>query len=281
MRNLSKFLLKLTFIILLFVPLFFLQSHHHSIYDNTPNLSYKSIIPEPRMKNLKMIGRVDKYGVRGATTTAALHGKVLRVLRFQNITQTAEEHYGIPKNLLLAMMMQESGGVDLLLNSRNDGGAGLCHIQPSVASEFGLKTYQNCKELICYTHGKALRQLIIKSKHDRKKLIVYDEQLHPIINIDAVARMLSVYKKRRVQSISDKWETAIYYYAGKRNYKKYWANVQYFRNKLNNPKTIDAVEKEFNRRNTTLLINGRKADFDSYIQAHQQQNINYGLREYK
>jgi hypothetical protein len=41
------------------------------------------------------------------------------------------------------------------------------------------------------------------------------------------------------------------------------------------------LEQHFNETNSTLTINGKKADFDAYIKSHQKQNINYGLKKYK
>ena len=40
------------------------------------------------------------------------------------------------------------------------------------------------------------------------------------------------------------------------------------------------LEKEFNKRNPNLKINGKAGDFDGYINAHQEQNLNYGLAAY-
>lgn len=244
-------------------------------------LSYKSIIKEPKIRGLKMIGFVDKYGVNGRNSTERLYGKILRSLRFQDISRKVERKYNIPKNLILAMIMQETGGADLVTNGQNDGGGGLCHMQPVIANKFNLKIYQNCKELVCYKHGEALRQLITRKKFDRKQLIQYDDRLHPILNIDAVGRMLTTYKVRPVAGLKNQWARAIYRYAGRYNFKKYWARVNYYQKKLNNPNVIQAVEKMFNQRNSRLIINGKKGDFDTYIKAHQQQNINYGIQKYR
>ena len=240
-----------------------------------PNLSYEAIIPEPVFKNLKMLGNVKRTGVHGQRN----YGMILRCLRFKNVTEKVEEKYGLPKNILLAMVMQESGGVDLLPNSRDDGGLGLCHMQPSVAKEFGLKIYQNCDKLVSTKHGKALRKLIKKYKYDRKKLIKYDDRFHPILNIDAAGRMLAYYgNKKKIKETQLK--TAIYRYAGARNYQKYYDRLLIYKKRIEDEKLIEEVRKAFNKANPKLTINGKKGDFDGYINAHQQQNINYGLNKY-
>ena len=239
-----------------------------------PNLSYKTIIPEPVFKNLNMLGNVKRTGVHGQRN----YGMILRCLRFKNITEKIEKKYGLPENILLAMIMQESGGVDLLPNSGDDGGLGLCHMQPSVAKEFGLKIYQNCNKLVSKKHGKALRKLIKKYKYDRKQLIKFDDRFHPILNIDAAGRMLAYYgNKKKIKETQLK--TAIYRYAGARNYKKYYERLLIFKKRIEDKKLIDEVRKAFNQQNPNLTINGKKADFDDYIKAHQQQNINYGLND--
>lgn len=243
------------------------------------NLRYKPIVEEKKMKNLKMIGYVDDIGVRGKTQEQRLQGMILRVIRFQDITSKVEHKYGLPENILLAMIMQESGGADLLPNSSDDGGLGLCHMQPLLAHNFGLKTYKNCKELVSFEHGKELRELIKKYNYDRKSLIRFDDRFHPILNIDAAGRMLAYYMAGK-QIKNTRLRTAILGYAGSKNYNKYYKNVMYFLRKINDKKLIQKVEKEFNRKNPNLLIGGEKADFDDYIEAHKQQDINYGLDKY-
>lgn len=245
------------------------------------NFKYKVKVKEPEMRNLRMIGKVGRFGVEGSTKTERLYGSILRALRFQNITEKLEKKYHLPQNFLLAMVIQETGGADMLLNGLDDGGAGICHMQGSTASEFGLSTYEQCDKLRCKEHGKELRSIISKHKYDRRKLIEYDDRFHPIYNLDAAARMLSCYKYPKVKGFTMEWSSSIYRYAGRKNYRKYWLNVRYFMKKLNDEKVINAVRKEFNSRNPNFTVNGKKSDFDGYIKAHQQQNINYGLNNYK
>lgn len=245
------------------------------------NLSYQEIIDEPTFQNLRMIGKVEKFGVTGKNKAERLSGKVLRSLRFQNITSKVEEKYGLPKNIVLAMIMHETGGADMLPNGLNDGGLGLCHMQPSVAGDFGLKIYKNSKKLKDKRLGIQLRSLIKEHKYDRKKLIRFDDRFHPILNIDAVGRMLSEYKYPKIKGLSSGFATSVYRYSGKYNFRTYWRNVNYYMKKLNDPSIIKQVEKEFNAKNLNFKIDGVKSDFNGYIKSHQKQNINYGLNEYK
>ena len=178
------------------------------------------------------------------------------------------------------MIMHESGGVDLLPNSGDDGGIGLIHMQPKLAKQFGLKTYADCDKLVCKEHGKELRELITKNNADRKKLIEFDDRFHPILNIDAAARML-VYYRSGNQVKDTPLKTAIYGYAGRYNYKKYYDNIILYLSKLQNEDLIKEVENEFNKENNQLTIDGKKSDFRDYINAHQKQNLNYGLKNYR
>lgn len=228
-----------------------------------------------------MIGKVTKCGVEATDNQKKLQGKVLRALRFQNISQKVEEKYGLPKNLVLAMVIQETGGADMLPNCLDDGGIGICHMQGSTASEFGLKTHQGFKELKSKTHGRVLRSLIEKHQYDRKKLIKYDDRFHPVLNLDAVGRMLTCYRKRRKRTGETEIQVGIRHYAGAFNYSHYWRNVNFFTKTLNDPKFLRSLEKEFNLANKNLIIDGKKADFKAYIKAHQNQNLNYGLGSYK
>ncbi len=238
-------------------------------------LDYNEIVKEPLFNNLNMLGEVKKGGVYGQR----MYGMILRSLRFKNITDAVEKKYKLPENLMLAMIMHESGGVDLLPNSSDDGGIGLIHMQPKLAKQFGLKTYKNCEKLVCRKHGRELRKLIIKNNYDRKKLIEYDDRFNPILNIDAAARMLVYYRSGK-QVKNTPLKTAIYGYAGRYNYSKYYDNIVLYMEKLQDKSLIEDIEEDFNEQNQLLTINGKKADFNDYLEAHQKQNVNYGLRDY-
>ncbi len=249
-------------------------SERDMLLEKPVNLGFEQLVKEVKFKNLHMLGTVKRGGVYGQRT----YGMILRSLRFQNITRRIERKYNLPKNLLLAMIMQESGGVDLLPNSSDDGGIGLIHMQPQLAEQFGLRTYKNCKKLVCKKHGKELRKLIIANKYDRKKLIKYDDRFNPVLNIDAAARMLLYYRSGK-QVKETPLKTAIYGYAGRYNYEKYYKNVIMYMKKLNDKKLLNDIRKDFNKQNPNLTANGKRIGFGGYIKIHQKQNFNYGLKK--
>jgi len=243
------------------------------------NLTYSELYPEPSFENLNMIGSVEIIGVSGRTTDERLYGMILRSLRFKNITNRVEARYGLPENLLLAMIMQETGGVDLLPNSSDDGGLGLCHMQPYMAKLFGLKTYQDCDQMVSKEHGVALRKLINNNNMNKKLLLQFDDRFHPILNLDAAGRMLAFYMKG-TQTQPTPVQTAIYGYAGRYNYPEYYKRVRTYWKHLNDRELIEEIEDKFNQMNPNLKINGTAGNFKAYILVHQQQNRNYGLDNY-
>lgn len=257
-----------------------------------PNLSYKDSVPEMKIENLIMIGEVGKFGVGGH------EGKILRVARFENVTDAIEHRYNLPRHILAAMMMEESGGVDLLPNGLGDGGFGLCHMQSDVAKDFGLRVYANCNGRVCngkdkrscrkngkrLNHALELKQLIAENQTNRREVIKYDERLHPVINLDAVGRMLASYMdgpKIKYHKNFGPLRTAIARYAGIYNYEAYWKDVRENMKMLASAEMRRKVEKDFNKLNPNLRINGSPADFKMYIELSQEQNYNYGLVHYK
>jgi len=235
-------------------------------------VGYQEVYPELRHRNVNMIGFVNKYGVQGSDFKETLYGKILRSLRFKNITDKVEKKYNLPENLILAMIMQETGGVDLLPNGRDDGGLGICHMQPCVARTFGLKTYEDNDKLVDFEYGKRLRELIDTHSADRKLLIKYDDRFNPVLNIEAVGRLLAAAYKGQYPI-----QSAIRAYSGTKNFPTYYKNVCYYQEKLKDEKVIENVKEMFNERNRHFLLGDKKANFDIYIRYHQQQNVNYGL----
>ncbi|MEN9338593.1 MAG: hypothetical protein RI945_318 [Candidatus Parcubacteria bacterium] len=242
---------------------------------------YKEIYPDLKIERLEMLGDVGKYGAD------TVEGKLLRTLRFQNVTRAVEKKYNLPKNIILAMIMEESTGADLVPNARDDGGFGLCHMQGITAKEFGLKTFEDCNEKICDKgHAKRLRQEIEENHYDRKKLINKDDRLHPILNLDAVGRMLACYmsgpkiKREGYRNIGP-LRTAVARYSGTTNFPNYWPDIIKNMKSLKDEKVIEKVRRAFNDKNQNLVINDEPADFDIYIKESLKQNFNYGLESYK
>lgn len=124
-------------------------------------------------------------------------------------------------------------------------------------------------------------KLMIESKNfDRKSLVQYDDRLQPVINIDAVGRMLAYYMRSSIKGCTP-LESAIARYAGAYNYKQYWRDVQKNMDLLSDTLFLSKLEQKFNEKNVDLLVNGKPGNFDSYIKASQEQNYNYGLGAYE
>ena len=237
--------------------------------------AYYSYYSEPVFENLNMIGNVTDYGVDNED------GKISRAMRFKNVADAVQRHYGIkPKNLILAMVCQETGGADLLPNSSDDGGIGLCHMQGSTAYTFGLHTYNNCNELVCTEDGEKLRALIQECGRDLKKLITYDDRFNVLLNLDAVGRILAESNQKDNIPNYTELQSAICRYSGFPNYKRYMREVNKYLDDFNENDYLESVEKRFNEINPDLTINGEHADFKEYIKVCNQQNFNYGLQEY-
>jgi len=120
------------------------------------------------------------------------YGRFLRTYRWHSLVQKAEERYRIEENLLAGLIMQESMGNPLELNSGDDGGAGLMMFQPGTARQFGLKTYGTSAATgRDKNHGNQLRRLIQAKNFDYLKLSQIDERFHVGKSINAGAKFLS------------------------------------------------------------------------------------------
>lgn len=236
---------------------------------------------DPKIENLTLPGHETVYGAD------TVEGKIVRTLQHKNITDAVESKWNLPALSTLAMVMEESTGTDLLPNAHNDGGFGLIHMQPLLAHEFGLKTYKDSHEMR-YTHHKnkinpaeELAEIIASESHTRKELIGLDERLHSLYNIDAAGRMLASYMVKGPIEDLDPYETAIARYAGKYNFRKYLEDIERNRAMLADEETLRITRVKFELLNPNLLINGKRAGFEDYIQAMQEKNKNFGLDEYQ
>lgn len=257
-----------------------------------PNLPflYAEIYSVEIFTNLNMPGKITLYGAHGEK------GKTLRTLRYKNITDAVENRYRLPKNIIMSIIMCETGGVDLLPNALGDGGYGISHIQSGTAKDFGLKVYQDCGAVVCNgkdsrscrleggglaNHSALLKDFILKCDFDKKILINYDERLHPILNLDAVGRILAYYMNSSTLEGLSPLEYAVMKYCGESNYKNgYKLKLDRYMKLFQDKVYLSSVRKEFNDLNPNLLISGKKANFESFLKYHWIQNYNYGLAEY-
>jgi len=134
-----------------------------------------------------------------STSHSSDYGRFLRTYRWNQYIEKAEVGYNIPRGLLAGLIMQESYGNPLQLNSGNDGGAGLMMFQPGTARAYNLKVYGNStKTGRDKVHGLAMRNLVKLNNYNYEKLAALDQRFHVARSIDAGARFLSdLYNKHR------------------------------------------------------------------------------------
>lgn len=250
---------------------------------HAPELPARHSPEELVIKNISLPGRVGRSGLKGAKRDI-FNGKYMRALRFQNITEAVEKRYGIPDGILLAMMVQETHGVQLLPNGANDGGFGLIHMQPLLARKYNLKTYKNSSKKIDHEQGRELRSRLVQNKFQLEKVYHLDERLDMLKNIDAAGRMIATYyfagtidsKNRKF----NRFDSAIWRYAGSTNGAKYEKGVKENMSMIHDKDFMMRLGKLFNKMNPKAEINGKSVNFDGYIQAFHDQNMDWGLSEY-
>jgi len=166
--------------------------------------------------------------------------------------------------------------MELLPNGRDDGGIGLIHMQPSVAVEYGLKTYEGNDKLIDKEYGKRLRELIASKKNDVFVLAREDERFNRLLDIDAAGRMLAQHKSGPVIGEHGPLRTAIMRYAGKHNYEEYYATLRIYMKLLYDESYLAGVGKVFDRNNPDLTINNHRIEegrpFTAYLKAFWEHN---------
>lgn len=251
--------------------------------------SYREINRPVRIEHLTLPGQVTRFGVEGYVA------KFIRALRFKPLTDAVEDRYNLPAGILFSMMVEESNGVEFLPNGLGDGGFGLCHMQPSNAKLFSLKTYRNCSALKCngtsprsclkdgkrQNHAKELLAFLTEHRFDRKLLADSDERLHHLKNIDAAGRMLAAFMSGPPLANMGPLRTAICRYAGSYNYVAYWRDVKTVMNLLTDTAFLKKVEETFNALNGKLEIDGKKGNWELYIRSFHKLCENYGLEAYK
>ncbi len=267
---------------------------HHEYQNLKPQIPLYQKVHKPlEIKNINMIGVVGPNGVSG------WQGRILRGLRFKKASQAVEERYNLPHNLILAMLIQETSGADVLPNGVGDGGFGICHMQGSTAKRFRLNTYSGCYSLVCngkdngkrgsckhkgsfVNHAQQLHTIIKRENFNRSVLVKFDDRLQPILCLDAVGRMLaeamdkppgSNLYLRQVGPL----RRALYRYSGR---KEYFDKVAYVMRLLEDQKFIAQLRSDFNKLNPNMIINGQKSGFDEYIKSMSLDLDNYGLGEY-
>lgn len=143
------------------------------------------VIPENNTPGLSKVGATINSNAYSKA------GRYSRTVRWAAAIRNTEKIYGIPKGLLAGLIMQESMGNPLQLNTGDDGGAGLMMFQPGTARAYGLKTYGNSKKTgRDKIHGKALRFLVRQNDFDYQKLSQIDHRFHINKSIEAGGKFL-------------------------------------------------------------------------------------------
>jgi len=200
-------------------------------------------------------------------------GRIERSLRWENITNAVEKKYRIPSGYLLGMIAQESMGDPTLPNLGGDGGLGLIHMQPLLASQYGLKMITYSRRLRDFHQGKKIEELLDKKNRDLVEIAKYDERLHPVKNVDAAARMLKDHYQR-----TGSWHLALERYAGRKTYDSQVTRFALLSNNLNYRRKL---EREFDERNKSILVNGQPLTFRKYLSiAHNMNNCQFELQKY-
>ncbi|MFP4523450.1 MAG: hypothetical protein ACLFNM_02810 [Candidatus Woesearchaeota archaeon] len=210
------------------------------------------------------------YGAR-LNKKNTLDGRLQRTLRWEPIYHSIEEKYNIPKNLLGAIIMQESYGDPLQPNSFFDGGIGVAHMQGTTAKEYGLKIFGDSFSDSDSSHGKELQRLVEDNYYDFGVLYKYDERFHPLKVLDASARIIINGKKT-----FGSWDRGVRFFRGGSENAKanYLQNIKHWQNQLNSQDARDNAQESFNNINT-------KIDFETYLYNFHEANYNWGLNKYR
>lgn len=153
-----------------------------------------------------------------------LEGRIQRTQRWKEKIAETEKKYNIPEGLIAAVIMRESYGDPLTVNSQNDGGSGLGCLQPGIAIYYGLKTYKNA----IFTgankkYGKDLLKLLVENNYDLAKVSEKHEPFDPEKSIEVIGNFLhdlhTYFKKKKVK---DPWKAAVAAYnCGPKRVSKY------------------------------------------------------------
>ena len=283
------------------------EKYRHNI--PTLKLSSSDIYKKPLDLNYKNIIKDKKISIDRSSSDVT--NRVVRVLRFADISDKIESLYGIPNGLLLALAAHESTWNPLLPNLWWDGWAWLSHIQWINAKRFWLSTlplYNN--KMVDREHGKKIKQALEKSSMHMEYMIDKDDRFHPVLGLDVVWRFILDLKrwKSRNHSWQDLWLHILKWYSGRWDsyiYEilDYWYTIQSYRWKKlprfsewyenyikwleNNvdirKKLIDGEDVvEWTRTHTWFRsqIDGQSVSTEEYFQYFKDRLVNYEFDKY-
>ncbi|MEK6963741.1 MAG: transglycosylase SLT domain-containing protein [Nanoarchaeota archaeon] len=246
---------------------------HHSHRSRPVGSTWASIGP-PHVGYEQVVLDHNFRGVELADRNSTI-GRIQRTERWRNIIETAEDKYGIPRNTIYAVIMQESYGDPIQPNASGDGGLGLIHFQPGTARAYGLHIAGNSRTSGAdHKHGRQLRELIRDCNYDVPCILQEDDRAHPVINIDAIARYLKDGFDRK-----HTWDGAI----GTINpgQGSYASRIKRWRGLIKKQRPTAALD--FGQRNRGKRDgSGHTMSFNHYIDTFLSANErNYGLAAYR
>lgn len=197
-------------------------------------------------------------------------------MRFKPILDAVEKRYALPRGLMTALAMQESTGLDLLPNSRGDGGFGLIHMQNATAHEFGLAVSGDTTKVVDRQNGAELAFLMKReggTPEGRAVLNAHDERLDLLANVDAAGRMIASWSVDPEVSSKypnlDPLRRAIVRFCGPNNKESYLGRVAQYMSMVNDPAYLEQVSCEFSYNNENRrMSDGSAVTMDGWLEEH-------------
>ena len=234
------------------VPIIPETNTKETTYQKLASKKFGTQLLKKKPEDIKLIQtdkKKDKLILNSFPKDSGIEGKVMRCLRWKPLTDAAEKKYGIPPNLLLAMMAQEGLWDPTLPNimkrkidektgqkkiTQSDWWLWLIHIQGVNAEDYGLKVLQTKP---WEKNSRAMQDTILWKKilsiyekeQDTYKLAQYDDRWNPVLSIDVAARFLrDMYERYGTGNGKDAWILALNRYSW-REWTDYAANIIKYR----------------------------------------------------
>lgn len=204
----------------------------------------------------------------------------IEVLRFEKISDATEHALVLrPNKILLGLILNEAGiekdgTIDFFSKNPKSSASGLMQITTSTGRGFGLKIASENE---------------ISNVGSRMELINIDDRFHPILAIDAAARILACSTNydpvpdpdTEGRYMMDPYKQAVWYYRGSpEHFPKYWKQLIKNIDGLTH-RHREASRKKFNNRNPDLKVDGKYAGYTEYVEAMQKEMLNYDFERYE
>lgn len=200
-------------------------------------------------------------------------GRLQRTLRWEPIYRAIEEKYGLPRNTLGGLIMEESCGDPVQPNCGGDGGFGVVHVQGTTATGWGLRIHGSSNRASDRDHGREICEMLEQCNYDPQQIQRYDERAHLIKVLDTAARIVATGRQ-----LHGSWDYGIQYYrapgrVGKNTGWRYMMRVHKWRAALSDGDAVGEAMRDFGARNGQPYID--------YQRKWHAMNDNWGLETYK